>query len=231
MPTYMAHGISFENQSPKVFKDLLACPTIEQLMFPAVLPLDETQELRLSSPKDIDIESILGNFVGQPSVYLSLISEHDIRFEIHILLESMVPPNVFNLRFSQTHLQAETVTFAKLKKILEETVPIFHCEHFSVYPKPKPPRRPKYFVGPDESKYYPVRLGWLTYFGPDLVQFLSPNRLDDLTNYREEETSLGEGILIVAQDCSLDPEDPNYWAIEKEAISELKLEKYVRKQW
>ena len=228
MVLYNIHGSSFKQHSIEVISQILTCPTIARIIFPATLSKLDGQTLRIADPQAFDISQIVAEWSNELFVHVTLNGDTGTQFTTAIYLEESVPPNVFNLRFSDDQLKQGKISFPVLKKLIEEVVPVFKCDRLSIYPLVSGPQV-QYFLGPNET-YYPIKLGWMTYFGEELVNFLTPKCFENLESFEERSVDLAGGILVALSNGPFDPNNPKHWQREAAAISELGLDQLKRKR-
>ncbi len=228
MVLYNIHGSSFKKHSTEVISQILSCPTIARIIFPAILSQLDGQTFRIADPQAFDISQIVAEWSNEPFAHLTLNGDTGVQFRTLIYWEASVTPNVFNLRFSDDHLRQGTISFPVLKQLIEEVVPVFKCDRLSIYPLVSGPQV-QYFEGPGET-YFPIKLGWMTYFGEELVSFLTPKRFENLESFEVKLVDLTGGILVTLSDRPFDPDNPEHWLREAAAISELGLDQLKRKR-
>lgn len=230
MATYVARGLSFQTQNPDIVAKILACPTIERILFPAYMPMFGGQDVKLLSSQRFDLSMIPDEFGSELFTRVPLRGENGLEFSATIYLEKSVTPNVFYLIFTSTHIQEDIISYATLRTLLDEVLPVFKCNHFSVYPEVKRKGYRTYFYIPNSTNYYPIQLGWMTYFGEEVAKFLTPQHFDAVTTYSKEIVSSQGDVLLTLQEKPFDPDDPSHWEKEAKAIADLGLEQFSRKQ-
>jgi hypothetical protein len=106
--------------------------------------------------------------------------------------------------------------------VIEQSVENFGLNHATVYDDATIPypQGLKYFNTP-QMRRYPIQLGWLNYFGRELVEFIGRDKLEAVEGYTTVPHADGGITLTYAKD--FDAHDPDHQFIEAKAIEQLGL--------
>ncbi|MGI0013998.1 MAG: hypothetical protein ACREBU_11235 [Nitrososphaera sp.] len=228
MTTYAASLGSFQHHAPDVVESILSCPTVSKILFPAILPTSADSGIRLTSPNDFKISLVVKELYAEGLVRIPLSGERGVKFASTIyLFQDLVTPNTVSFVLTDDHFRKGFVQLDDLRMLFAEIVPIFRVEHGSVYDQETAhrPGKPKYFLGPNQ-KSYPLDLDWITYFGPELVEFLGQGRFVALHSCVSKYELYG-GIMIVLQNEPFQEDNPVHRERQARAEIELSLDKFV----
>jgi hypothetical protein len=151
----------------------------------------------------------------------------DIRLVVTVTEGTDRWPNVINFIFPTEQLEKGRISVEDIKSLFAEVSSAFQVDHASLYPelaKYQPPKGPpKTFAGPNH-RTVSSRIGWFTYFGPELVDFIGRKRFDKLKTCAEK-YNLGGGIMIILQHEPFSNSNPQHLKRQEKAEAELALYK------
>lgn len=229
MTNYVVRILSFYPHQIDVARSILTCSTLSKLVFPALLHASPDSSIHLASADQFDFTLVPKEFYAddQSLVNIPLDGENGIAFSSTIYLRESIVPNVVNLKFSSELLQAGTITIADLKALFADVIPAFQAYHASIYDRQsnRRPGGPKYFRTPS-FRSYPIELGWITYFGPEMIEFLGRERFAELHTCVEK-YDLHGGIMVILQEEPFCEDNPQHRERQAQAESELRLSELV----
>jgi hypothetical protein len=231
MTRYVFRALSSQEHNTGIVQQSLTCPTIQRLVFPASLPVAPGKAIRLETLGEFELSLVPREFYTEDLVNIPLEGINGIEFSVTIhFLRGSQTKDVINLLFTSEHLKNHTISNAHLKALAEEVIPIFQCNHLSVYDETiiQYQERPKYFAGP-HGKNYPVEIGWMTYFGPELVEFLGRAKFDAMQTCAEKYDLYG-GVLVILQETPFQADEASHREREAKAIAELGLDEFTKQR-
>jgi hypothetical protein len=220
MSHYIISVSSFSTHSPDIVRSVLACSTTRKVVLPAVLPTHPGAGIRLTSPSQFGLSLVPDEFFTRSVVNIPLYSENGVRFSATIYLKETTLPNVCIYEFTTDHLQNKAIVYHDIKQLIAELIPVFEVDHALVYSEELSRKTKRsYFRALDNR--YPRELGWFTYFGPELADFLRRRRFERLRSVAEK-YDLHHGVMIILQqEPPLD--EPSHLARQAQAEAELGL--------
>lgn len=192
----------------------------------------ESQRLELDSPELFQVSNIPEEIVKElPSSgyfgfhFLNISEEIGLKCVFHGS-GSRFPGLSVALEFNRSDIEDGIVTREDLINIIGELVPIIrtHTSRATDTAIIKYRKMREFFQGPVRSHI--IDLGWLSYFGPDLVDHLGRERFEKLQTCVEK-TETNGGYLIVLQDEIFDTSNPDHLARQAKAIEELGLRDFL----
>jgi hypothetical protein len=220
---YLLRVFSFEPQNLSIINTVLALPSVRSVIFPAWLPVASGKKIRFEEPIDYAFSLVPEVFHPKPGFRVPLSAENGNEFEITVYQEEMHNPSNIIISFEITKIKSGLVSLGKLKELIFEMVPVFKGIYASVYdPRvSNRPNGPKCFTGP-RNKNLPSDLGWITFFGNELVDFIGGDRFSRLKSCSEK-VPFNAGILIVLQEEPFMEDNPDHRKQQKRAQRELRL--------
>jgi hypothetical protein len=219
MTRYTIHFSSFYTHSPEILDELLRLPLVSKFVFPACIyvgdletylsegRVDEEDILRIDS-SDQFRWSMLPN-IEDNYIIMSLTSDNGLGTCSTIRLKESDNDSVFYLQFDTAWLIQNKINVSVIKSLFEEVIPVFKAYSAVVYEKDSNRRlvdgMQKVNWYTVNNRFYSIRLGWITFFGPLLLELIGHNRLEALTNCTEK-YELHDGVVFVLQE---DPYEDN----------------------
>ncbi len=222
MMTYIARILSFSSHTLDILPSIFTCPTLNKLIFPALLPTEPGGGIRLNSAEEFTESLIPKDFYTKSLVNIPLYSTNGLEFSSTIYLKKTITPNVINLKFTSKHWEMQTVTLTDLKGLFDEIIPIFKADYASVYTEQSSYTASSKYIRTPEFRSYPLEIDWLTYLGPEMISLLGRERLSNLKTYAQKYDS-HEGTIIILQEDPLCRDNPDHQTRQSQAQSELKL--------
>lgn len=132
------------------------------------------------------------------------------------------PSNVINFEFEDSHLESGEITMMNLKEIIQQLQPIFKID--SARLTVLEDRRPKAeSIHLPNGKRFTPTIGWMSYFGKDIVDYIGRERFENLQTYEEKEEIEG-GFFIVLQKEPFRRSEESHLQREGQALAELGFE-------
>ncbi|NEP40579.1 MAG: hypothetical protein F6K35_15600 [Okeania sp. SIO2H7] len=202
MNNYVINIMSFYPQKATIFPSLLTLPTVSKLIFPATLPTHPQKGIELNYASEFDFNLVPQEFSAESQIRIPLYGKNGIKFSCSIDEgEEIIVPNVVNFKFNSEHLDRGIVSLDKMLALLAEVIPVFQGVHASVYCQDLD-AEPRYYRTTN-SRYYPIEINWVNYFGAEIVNILGRKRFDVLKScaYKYD---FHDGILVILQDDPFD---------------------------
>lgn len=196
---YLIKFASFKPQDLEIIGTILNCPTMARILFPASLSTNAKDSISLGSAADFKIASIPREFYSKSLVRVPIKGECGVNFSITVYFEKSLIPNVINLEFSLDHLNSGLLTSDVLKNLFAEIIPVFQASYGCVDVLPTSQQiSPAKYIKSEDFISYPVDIGWITYYGMELLDILGRDKFQSLKNCSEI-YSLYEGIVLLLQ--------------------------------
>jgi len=229
MSKYFLGFYSFASQEPQIVEAILAIPLIQRLIFPTNLPIASNKYIRLEYLSDYSFALVPNDLHPMPGFRVPLFSENGIELDIlGYPIKAGIPSSVL-IRFDTTHIEQKLFSLSDFTMLLSAIVPIFQVDVASLkdeyQTKVSHPKggysseQPKYFQTPDHRSYA-IGLGWLTYYGPTLLNYIGRKRFDKLKTCAEK-IEFHNGILVVLQEEPFDTTNLEHLTRKKQAEAEL----------
>lgn len=225
---------SFVSLPVEIVYEVLRCPSVRRLAFPALLPVAPKKELRLETPEAFDLALVPKVFKKKPSLSVPLVGENGFELDLDIYYDmpGSKPHHSFNLDMPLRAVQAGAVSWQEVKAVFMEVVPLFQASEGRV--TYHGPNEDAWITYGEPKKYtVTIMLEWLSYYGPQALEVLARARFENLRTCREK-IPLNDGILIVLQEEPLDMTNPEHVARKRQAEHELgfdELEKDEARVW
>ncbi|WP_162909581.1 hypothetical protein [Aggregatilinea lenta] len=230
MIRYVFQALSFEPLTPDVIREIVQLPAIATLIFPAAIPnFPDQEDIRLSSPREFELSIVPEFYQTDMDCRVSLLSGQGVKLSSTIKTDHKIMPSNTLLEFNSEHLHSSTVDLSLLKMLITEIVPVFRPGKVTVYawPKKLSELQSGSAIGPN-GDYYPIRMGWLSYFGEVLVDRLGVESFRTL-EVCDEIIPIHNGLLVVLTSDPFNPDDENHRAREEAAIEHLGLRRLLGK--
>lgn len=223
MNTYAVTFMSYLSTDHHIVNKVLQCPTVSRLVLPAaVSDLSMTPQYQIETAADFRVLPI---FIDDGTLYCRLVGSSDIKMGLTITNSSWIHHNV-HLIFAKEHWRTGLVSYEILRALLHELILVLQAEHAEVYDETITLRGSPLYFRDGKMRQYPVGLGWFTYFGKGLVEFLQHERFDALHTFAEK-YEYNDGLMITLQKELFDEHDAAHRAKREQAEHELKLENLV----
>lgn len=220
MRTYVIRLISYLSTDHHIVNKVLQYPMMSRLVLPAtVSDLSMTTQYQIETAADFRVLPI---FIDDGTLFCDLVGSSGIKMGFTIAKSSRMHHNV-HLVFTMEHWQTGLVSYDILKALLHELIPVLQAEHADIYDRAIALKREPLYFRDDKMRQYPVGLGWFTYFGKGLVEFLHSERFDALHTFAEKYV-YNEGLMITLQKELFDEHDAAHRARREQAEHELNLE-------
>jgi hypothetical protein len=212
--------MSFYPHTVEVIYEILSCPTLKQVLFPAKLYIQSDVSIELSAPSDFHISQVPREFSNESLSSIALLGNNGVEFFSRIYLIESSTPHVFGLKFTSEHLQTKQICFESLKTLFTEAIPGFQAHYGAVYGRHLDRQRYsaskiRYYVE-ENYKSYPLRIGWMTYFGKPMLEFLTLERFMELHTCSEK-YELYNGIMVILQAEPYDESNPDHRSRQAQA--------------
>jgi hypothetical protein len=216
---------SYQENSTDIAKAILNYENVRRLVFPARIAVSSTDYIALSSVDDFHLSMLPKEYYNDLSVGFTLVGEDGIRFHMVIgFKKELALPHVITLGFGDAHLESGLVNLPVIKEILAQAISIVDADSAMVWDRRNPiPENTRYFRD-QKRRHYPAEMGWLTYFGPRLLDFLGRDRFSKLRTYAEK-YDLNGGLMIVLQEEPFHNDNPEHMKRRMRAEAELKLDR------
>lgn len=221
MPDYQLRILSSAVHTPDVLYHVLSTSTLAQWLFPCKLPLETPQTYQtFDSAHDFELPVR----PSEDGVYhFPLHAENEIKFTTTIYTrQPLVVPNVIGIEFPAHFIADKVVNPASIRQTLTEFAPVFRIDQATLYDRDisQYRKRTPYYFGTHNLRY-PMELGWMSYFGGDLLAYLGEERFTALETYASEPAA--GGIFLVLHDTPFNAVDDTDRAYEAQAVTELGL--------
>jgi len=225
MASYIVRILSLRLQlnPEKTIKEIFECPSLRDLMFPLVIPRRD-DKVRLESPDEFQLGLLPPEFIHDKHVNLDVYGEKGLPLSGTFHSQPSPSADVINSRFKTEDISRVGLTIPTLKSLFEELAPVFQTTHASVYNKASRRRdgRPRWFPG----VRYPYGIDWITYFGPEVIEYLGRERFDHLKSVHEM-FEVNKGIIVILQEEPFLEDDPGHRAHQERAEAEMGLPELV----
>jgi hypothetical protein len=237
MSGYFLGLYSFAPKEPGAIARILSIPTIRRLVFPAKFPTAVNAFRRLEHPGEYSFALLPDGLHPKPGFRLPLYTENGMKFDITGYPEGTIIPSLVGLEFDTTHLEQGQIDIQDLTTLLAEVVPVFHvdCAVLRDTYQVKIPNqqggygseRPKYYRSPN-GRHYLIGLEWITFYGPQLLEYIGRERFGALRTFAEK-YELDGGIVVILQEEPFRNDDPQHRERRAQAEAELRLNELVTK--
>ena len=235
---------SYEPHNLEIVQSVLACPSFEQLMFPLriVNPKQPERVHIVQTLADLDLSLVEKELIlskdpqYDKTPHFTLIgSDNDIEVDFSLILSEKLNkkpdriPDTVGLHFRDQHLTESIINLEILKKVVVEVIPAFRINtaNSSDTLRYKYLKNLSFIETPHGSRI--VALGWMSYFGKELVEHIGRDRFDRLETCAEK-IEIDDGILVVLQEEPFRYDNESHREREAQAIAELGLEDFVQKK-
>lgn len=195
---------SYFPHSEAAFYDFLKCKTLKDLIFPARSPVSSWEKIiNISSINDVKSRDLIGEQSSGSDFCLYLYGDSGVDLVIRVIVESILGSSNLVVKFCKQENAFHSLGIELIENLLSELVPVFRPYYASAYSKTTgstylPSGQPKYFMDKLSKRRYPLHVCWVSYFGIDMLDFLSVERFDRLETYYKK-YELFQGILVVLQ--------------------------------
>lgn len=232
MIDYSVSMASYESFLPETLSRVLACPSIERVMFPAKLPIAPKKTIELNHASEFSLSIIPEAFKDKAHITVPLESKTGVDFDINLYLEKAAIPSIISFVFNSRHIEKGIVTLKDLKSIFAEVTPVFKVLDGVVYDQYENRiYRPDGGFGFEKNKSYKkvrLHIDWVTFFGRKAVELLGSDRFANLHSCAEK-YELEGGIMVVLQEEPVDNTNPEHLARKKQAERELGFDELMKK--
>lgn len=217
---------SYQELDAGMIPTVMKCATVDRLVFPVQMAVSPTEYITIASAEDFQLSLVPQEFYSETSVGFTLKANNHLRF--HITLQFNAEPflsHVVYFQFNDQHLKSGLMSPLIIKQLLAEIIPVVNADNAIVYDERRYLGMPKrrYFKGPNRRQYS-AKIGWFTYFGPRLLDFLGQDRFSKLRTYVEK-YELNGGLMVVLQEEPFRNDNPEHMKRRMRAEAELNLDK------
>ncbi|WNZ24525.1 hypothetical protein HJG54_17805 [Leptolyngbya sp. NK1-12] len=234
MTKYTVNFLSFSPHEVDIVCSILSCPTLEQILFPAKLPIKPGKSnatLELTCAKQFDLSVVPREFSNESLINIPLYGDSGIEFfsTVYFNKENLVP-HAFGLEFTSEHLQKNQITIESLKNLFTEATPVFQTHYGSAYDQQVSYRlhqsRSRKWYKDENYRSYPLRIEWMTYFGPEMLKFLGNERFRKLHTCAEK-YELHKGVMVILQEEPYDDNNPEHRQKKNQAEIEMRFDELL----
>jgi hypothetical protein len=216
--------LSFDNHDVDIIRKILDYSEIRELIFPAKVYLSPETSWIMTSVEQLN-EVFTRRQAQEPQIVVMTffcLSGLEVSFTLYFTKTTL--PNVFGIKFTSDHVNNNLINPKTLGMIIEQAIEGFYLDHATIYDEAIIQSLPylKQFKGPKGRKY-PLELGWLTYFGSELVDLIGRDRFERLQSYDIFPHTSGGLTLVYKRELSLFKQDEDFQANELAAITQLGL--------
>jgi hypothetical protein len=219
---YIARLLAFDGEKQDVLQKMLSFAPIQRLIFPAkVYTTGDDSEIMNSTEQLVEL-FLQKQAEKKPIAVLTLYAENGLELSFTFYFAGANLPTVILLKFTGEHVQNNLVSLKILSRVVEQSMENFSLNHATVYDDATIPypQGLKYFNTP-QMRRYPIQLGWLYYFGHELVEFIGQDKFEGIQGYTKRLHDSGGITLTYEKD--FDALDENQQFVEAKAIEQLGL--------
>ena len=228
MPNYYLRFLSFETHSLEVASSVLCLPQLEQLLFPLTLYVDEEKKIVFNSANEFNLLELSKQYDDDLTfrIYLHSSSEIELSVSIHKAAgNELIFPHALGLSFSDLNFRSEEVDIQLIKTLFNEIIPVFKPFSGVLYEKSTSLRLMDNgfydgFSMQVDNHTYTFEIAWVSYCGPEQLEFAGRKRFDNLQNCAEV-YDLHDGLMIVLQEEPYDDDNPEHRQRLEQLIGEL----------
>ncbi len=212
--------------SEATIPEILSCPSVAQIAFPASLAVARRKSITINSAHEFLLEMIPKVFRKGDSTIFYLDTESCMMLEIWIAKKvTKYSGHNFILRFNRAHVKQGIVTVEKLKQVIAEVgslldadwIRVLHLSYTEWDERPdgsKAVRRPKAYHGVE------LELEWFMYYSPADLVVIGRERFENLRTCYEK-YDFRDGIMVILQEEPFDKSNPEHVARRLQAEKEL----------
>jgi hypothetical protein len=138
------------------------------------------------------------------------------------IIQALIYPGI--VAFSET--DQTIIQYELLKQLIVDAVQVLPVTYTFLNDGTSYENTPLY-KGPDNRAYW-VRMGWMYYFGADLVAFIGEEKFEGLKTYHEK-IRLKDGYLIALTEAPFDIENADHRERQQQALHELGMDAFAEK--
>lgn len=224
LSVYIARMLSFDADKLDVIERMLEDSQMQRLVFPAKVYTNGDNSLIVNTVEQIVDVFHTKQAEKKPIVVLTLYSENGLELSFTFYFTGAMLPTVVVLKFTSEHILNNTVSLKTFNTLIEHGIEKFSLDHVTVYDDATIPypQGLQYFKGP-KGRRYPIQLGWLNYFGSELVDFIGRDKFEGVQGYKKRLHDSGGITLAYHKDFALFDEDTDLQTTEANAIAQLRL--------
>jgi hypothetical protein len=221
---YIARLLSFDADKLVVIQNTLEDSELQRIIFPAKVYTTGDDSIIATSFEQIVEVFELKQAEKKPIVVLTLYSENGLELSFTLYFTGAALPTVVLLKFKGEHIDNGIVNLKTFSRLIEHGIESFNLDHATVYDDATIPypQGLQYFKGP-QGRRYPIQLGWLNYFGADLVNLIGYDKFEGLQGYSKRLHDSGGITLTYDQDFSHADHNTHQQMHEAQAIAQLGL--------
>lgn len=222
MNVYIARLLSFKADKSTTIPNMLADTSLQQLVFPAKVYTTGDHQAHVTAVEQVNEVFAQKRAEKKPITVLTLYSINGLEFSFTFYFTGAALPIVVLLKFTGEHVVRGVVSLETCSRLIEHGIEQFALDHATVYDDAAipTPYGLQYFKGPEGCRY-PIQLGWLNYFGSDLVDFIGRERFASIQGYTRRLHDSGGITLTYAKETVLFAD--NYQSAEGHALTQLGL--------
>jgi hypothetical protein len=220
MITYAIKILSNENHighEEEIFRSVLLCPTMGESLFPATV-VRKNDQVTIQDANHFKLSIIPDEMKQDQFITVNLAGQSGLQFSARIHCKETIFSDNLQLRFSQNILRDNSISFSVLKSLLEEIIPVFQVNHASLFDMGilKRENRPINFP----KTRYPYGINWITYFGPEMIEYLGRERFARLQSIHDK-YEINQGIMVILQEEPFMEGNAKHRARQEKAEAEL----------
>lgn len=226
MVKYTAQFLSYHAYSEEVIYEILDCNTVKEIVFPASASQPEpTNSVDVASVDEVKDANLWEHFTHSDLTYFSLNSKSGAKFSSTLYPNEGATPNALVLKFSSSYSSVEELTLDLIRSLFLDIIAIFKPHYAALYDSTAISRlnqlgKLKNYTAEGGEKYYPLHVQWITYFGPEMLNFLGAERFQRLETCVEK-CEFCHGILVILQKDNYNDENFEHRRRQEQAESEL----------
>lgn len=224
--SYTLNFLSYYPHSEDLVCDLLECITLQQILFPAKLIRPEPFDpLQIYSGEEIKAANMLKEFCHDTMPYMTLSNENGIQISTNISYETTLGHHTIVIKFFEDFFASSEFNYRLLESLCLEIIPVFKPYYASAFNASRPTRetpsgRSMSYKDKVGQRAYPLEIRWITYFGIEMLEFLTVERFNNLRTYFKKH-ELDQGLLLILQEDIFQHTNEEHTRRQEQAEKEL----------
>lgn len=207
-------------------------PIVQQLLFPGIVAFSETDQTIIHANNLQELHRIMDQQYDPDlkQTWFPLVStkDHSLRITVEKIFPTTKYPGLYiKLQFTTEHLENNVINHNTLKQIITDTVQVLPVTYMYLNDGTVNPDIYQLYKGPDDRAYW-ARIGWIYYYGQDLVSFIGEEKFEKLETYYEK-IRLPPGYLITLTEEPFDIENNEHRERQQQALHELGIDDFPMK--
>ncbi len=228
---YVAQFLSFQSFSKAAVYDILSCKIVDKIIFPARVSQPEPKvSMDVLSIEDIKVSDVVNHFSDQDILHFSVYGRNRVELFFTLwLFDKGSSSNVIGFKFESIENEAFRLDLDIASSLILEILPIFKPFYAAVYDRAtirrlrSSGRLNQYKL---HDKEYPLRIQWLTYFGPEMLDFLGKERFLNLKTCYDK-CEYNKGILVTLLEDIYDDSNSEHQKRQEQAEKELGFSEFL----